>query len=126
MYVQLIRGTDMPHIGVVDNEVYVALLSALQEQQRFTDEATAKMGFKNLVFLGIPIILDGGHGGNAPSKRCYFLNTKYLKYRPHAERNIMSTDLVKSYDQDAWVSSMFWAGNLCMSNASLQGVVQFA
>ena len=126
MYVQLIRGTDMPHMAVVDNDVYVALLSQLQEQQRFQDDATAKMGFKNLVFLGIPVILDGGHGGNAPSKRCYFINSKYLKYRPHSERNIMSTDLVKSYDQDAWVSSMFWAGNICMSNASLQGVVQFA
>ena len=127
MWLQLVRGTDKPGLIVMDNEVYSAYWGDLQDQQRYaSDTDTANMGFENLLFNRTPVVLDGGHGGNAPEKRCYFINTKYLMWKPHSERNPMTTDMKAPVNQDALVSQLLWAGNLCMNNASLQGVIQFA
>ena len=53
----------------------------------------------------------------------YFLNTDYLYYRPHRDVNMVPDDKRLAYDYDAFVIPILFAGNLTMSNASLQGVL---
>jgi hypothetical protein len=68
-------------------------------------------------------VLDGGLGGNAPATTAYFLNTKYIFFRPHRDRNFVALDPGKRYsiNQDAVTQILAFAGNLTTSNSSLQG-----
>ena len=49
-------------------------------------------------------------------------NTKYLHWRPHADRNMVPLNPDRfSVNQDAMVKLIGWAGNLTLSCAFLQG-----
>lgn len=74
------------------------------------------------------VVLDGGiHNGNngsgAPAGTAFFLNTDYLHYRPHANRNMTSLSPGKRYstNQDAESTILAWAGNLTCSGRQFQG-----
>jgi hypothetical protein len=55
----------------------------------------------------------------------YFLNTNYVHYRPHSDRNMVPLDPDRfSVNQDAMVKLIGWAGNMTLSNARLQGVLR--
>jgi hypothetical protein len=54
----------------------------------------------------------------------YFLNTKYLFFRPHRDRNFVPIGGDRqSVNQDAIVRLIGWAGNLTSSGAQFQGVL---
>jgi hypothetical protein len=71
------------------------------------------------------VVLDGGIGGFMPTETGYFLNTKYIHYRPHRDRNMVPLSPGQRYsvNQDAAVQILAWAGNLTMSGAQFQGVM---
>jgi hypothetical protein len=68
-------------------------------------------------------VLDGGIGGFCPANTGFFLNTKYLFYRPHAQRDMVPLSPGKRYsvNQDAEVQILAWAGNLTASGLQFQG-----
>ena len=123
LWAQLVRGTDRPDLIVMDNVVWEAYVASLQAQQRFTDASVGDLGFPTLKFMGCDVVLDGGIGGACPTGTAFFLNSKYLHYRPHANRNMvpLSPNKRTSVNQDAEVSILAWAGNLCCSGAQFQG-----
>ena len=57
-------------------------------------------------FMDADVVLDGGIGGFATTKTAYFLNTKYMHFRPHRDRNMvpLSPNRRVSINQDADVS----------------------
>ena len=141
VWVQLIRGTDKPDIIVADNNYWQFYNESLQPLQRITDVDMGEGGFQSIVYLGCPVVLDGGFQGfstdpsqfgntsstslgGVPTNTMYFINSKYLYYRPHSKRNFkpLSPDRF-SVNQDAMVKLIGWAGNLTMSNARLQAVL---
>lgn len=124
-YLACSRGTDRPDLIVADNYMYQLFESSLIPQQRFTNAEMADAGFRNLKFQGADVIYDGGIGGYCPNKHMYFLNTKYLKLRPHRERNyrLIGDRNRVAINQDAIYAIIGWAGNLTMNNAELQGVL---
>ena len=92
LWVQLVRGNDKPDLIVAGNQMYTWFLTALQDQQRFTDARMANMGFTNVKFQTAPVVLDGGVGGNCPTDVMYFLNCNYIHWRPHAQANMVPLD----------------------------------
>ena len=124
-YLACSRGTDRPDLIVASDDMYKIYESSIVPQQRFTNAKLADAGFQNLKFKGADVIYDGGVGGACPAKHMYFLNTEYLKLRPHKDRNfkmIGDGDRL-AVNQDAVYRIIGWAGNLTMSNAKLQGVL---
>lgn len=123
IWADLVRGKDMPNLIVMDNEMWELYVASLQSQQRFHQAEVGDLGFPTLKFMGTDVCLDGGIGGNATTKTAYFLNTKYLKYRPHAKRNMVPLSPNRRYatNQDAEVQILGWAGNLTCSGAQFQG-----
>lgn len=126
--VQLVRGTDRPDMIVADNNYYRAYLESLQAIQRVTSEDSAAAGFTSLKYLGAglncDVFLDGGIGGSIPANTMYFLNTKYIFFRPHRDRNFVPIGGDRqSVNQDALVRLIGWAGNLTTSGAQFQGVL---
>jgi hypothetical protein len=126
--VQLVRGTDRPDIIVADNNYYRLYLESLQANQRITGTDVGGAGFTSLKYFGAgfncDVFLDGGIGGSAPANRMYFLNTNYIKFRPHRDRNFTAIGGDRqSVNQDAIVRLMGWAGALTCSGAQFQGVL---
>jgi hypothetical protein len=124
MYTRLVRGTDRPDLIICDNTLWLFYLGSLQAIQRITNEKMASAGFTNLKFMDADVVLDGGNGGNCPTGHMYFLNSDYIHYRPHADRNMVVLGGERmNTNQDAVVKLIGWAGNMTVSNAQLQGVL---
>lgn len=118
-----VRGTDRPDLIMVDNTIWREYVSLLQAQQRFMSPSDGEFGFNSIKFMDADVVLDGGIGGNCPAGTAFFLNTNYIHYRPHAQRNMVPLSPNRRYavNQDAEVQIMAWAGNLTTSGAQFQG-----
>lgn len=147
LYVQLLRGRDAPDLIVADNSMFRFYMQALQAIQRVTTDGgsapdLAEAGFKHLQYMGSDVVLDGGFQGfsgdpipfqtsasttsvgGTPTGTMYFLNSNYLHFRPHSQRNMVPLDPDRfSINQDAMVRLLGWAGNMTLSNAFLQGIL---
>ena len=123
MYASLVRGSDTPNLIVMDPVWWQTYMASLQTIQRFTDPSSANLGFPTIKYMGSDVVLDGGIGGFATTKTAYWLNTKYLFLRPHAQRNMvpLSPDKRYSTNQDAQIQILAWAGNMTCSGAQFQG-----
>ncbi len=124
-WVKQVRGGDKPNLIVCDENFFTIYVTSLQPQQRFTDPKMAALGFDNVMFMSAPVVMESTASGIS-ANTAYFLNTKYLKLRPHADRNMVSLSPTKRYsvNQDAEVQIMAWAGNMTCSGAQFQGIVQ--
>lgn len=124
LYLECSRNNDKPDLIVADNTYFRYYWESLQANQRFTNEKLGSAGFDNLKFMGADVVFDGGQGGDAPSSHMYFLNTNYIHFRPHADRNMVPMDADRyAVNQDALVKLIGFAGNMTLSNAELQGVI---
>jgi len=138
--IRLVRGKDMPDLWVADNTYYQFYVNSLQAIQRVNSDTGSGMagaGFPSLKFYGggmaADVVLGGGVSGavsstqttsGATSAHMWALNTNYLFFRPHRDRNFVPIGGERqSVNQDAIVKLIGWAGNLCCSNSSLQGVL---
>lgn len=129
LWAKLVRGKDRPDLLIFDNSLFTTYQSSLQTLQRFTDATdSAGFGFPTLKYMGSDVVLDGGLGGFCPANTGYFLNTDYLFWRPHKDRDVVpiGPDRRVSINQDAFVQILGWAGNMTVSNLSLQGYLKGA
>jgi hypothetical protein len=143
LYVLLVRGRDYPDLILFDNVLYRYFLQSLQAIQRVQSDAPdfVGLGYQTLKYMNSDVVLDGGFqglatdplppeisGGSAvggvPSTTGFFINTKYLHWRPHSRRNMVPLDPDRfSINQDAMIRLLGWMGNLTLSNAFLQGLL---
>lgn len=144
LYTRLVRQQDAPDLILAPNTAWNAYNQALHAIQRITrtDSDVAKAGFKTLEFMGCDVVLDGGFqgvsgdgsnfgsggasatGGVPSGVNFYFLNTNYVFWRPHKERNMVPLDPDRfSVNQDAMVKLIATAGNMTISNSFLNGVM---
>lgn len=125
LWARLIRGMDRPDLIIVDNAYWSLYMSSLQAIQRFTSSTDANLGFVSVKFMDADVVLDGGIGGFMPTKTAYFLNSKYLYFRPHRDRDMVPLSPGQRYsvNQDAAVQILAWAGNLTSSGLQFQGIM---
>ena len=133
IYSQLVRGTDKPDLILSAQAFYNTYLNSLQAIQRITTTDEGLAGFETLKYMGADVVLDGFTAGSAggaagaasgcPASHMYFLNTNYIHWRPHTDRNMVPLETVQSINQDATVKLIVFAGNMTLSNAFLQGVL---
>lgn len=116
------RGKDHIDMFVGGKTYFLFYQKSLQEQQRFMKEDKAGAGFAGLVFWGGQA--DVFYDANIADELMYGLNTNYLHYRPHSSRNFKRAEKKSAVNQDAFVVPLYWAGNMTVSNRSLQGRIQ--
>lgn len=98
-------------------------------QQRFPiepagrDEQLAQAGFSNLLFNGVPWVVDShipvdGATGRDP---IFFLNEDYIWLAVSPRADMYMEDFQIALNQDAMVAKLFWAGNLVVTNRARQG-----
>ena len=120
VWLQTIRGNDVPKVITAGQTYFGFYWSSLQANQRFTSESTGAAGFHNLMFMQAPVIYDSA----CNTTRMYFLNTDYLHLRYSPSRYFTPLGEKSSINQDAIVQPIVFSGNLTCSNRSLQGVIQ--
>lgn len=124
LYLNCVRNRDHIDLIVADNTYYRYYWESMQAIQRTSNPKLAEAGFDNLKFMGADVIADGGLSGDAPSTHMYFLNTKYLFFRPHRDRNFVPLNPDRyAVNQDAMVKFIAFAGNMTTSSRRLQGVI---
>lgn len=129
---QMIRNSDHPNLIIVDNTCWRLYNESLQPIQRITNAEMGAAGFQSLEYMGQPVVLGGGFQGYStdvvpvggpPAGYTWFLNTKYIYYRPHRARNFVPLNPDRfSINQDAVVKLIGWAGNMTVSNRRMQAV----
>ena len=127
--IQLVRGTDKADLIIADNNFYSLYVQSLQAIQRIASEESGAAGFASLKFYGggtsADVVLGGGVGGQATAIHMWFLNTDYIFFRPHKDRNFVPIGGERqAINQDAVVKLLGWAGNLTCSNQQLQGLLK--
>jgi len=123
MYMRTMRQSDKVDLIMADTNYYQFYWQSLQAIQRITSKDMADAGFTSLQYMGADVVADGGIGGGCPTNHMYFLNTDYIYWQPHRERNMVPLDKVQSINQDATVQLIIWMGNMTASNRELQGVI---
>ena len=128
LWASLVRGQDRIDTIMSDTVVWEAYMSSLQAQQRFSNTNSADAGFVTIKFMDADVCLDGGIyngslGSGAPTGTAFFLNSKYLHYRPHSARDMVPLSPNRRYatNQDAEVQILAWAGNLTCSGRQFHG-----
>ena len=131
LYLKLIRGSERPDLLVADATYYGYYVKSLQAIQRVTSEGSTKgvgAGFPSLKFFGgggaADVVMASGIGGHATAAHMWFLNTNYIHFRPHKDRNFVPIGGKReAVNQDAIVKLIGWAGNVTMSGSQFQGVL---
>lgn len=129
--IQLVRGTDRADLIVADNNYFAFYVNSLQAIQRIQSEGggEAGAGFSTLKFYGggqsADVVLDGGIGSNATANHMWFLDTKYIFFRPHRDRNFVPIGGERqAVNQDAVVKLIGFAGNMTSSGPQFSGVLK--
>jgi hypothetical protein len=123
MWLRTLRQQDKVDLILADTNYYQFYWASLQAIQRITSDEMGQAGFTSLKSMNADVVADGGIGGGCPSNHMYFLNTDYIYWRPHRERNMVPLERRGSLNQDATVQLIIFMGNMTASNRELQGVL---
>ena len=109
-------GNDKPSVGVTTQDIYDSYMNLLTPLQRFVDDDTARGGYTNILFNGMPLVVDS----HATSSTLWMLNEKYINLYYHPKDNFRFSPFVKPADQEVVTGKVLWAGQLCCSNCRMQ------
>ena len=135
-----VRGNNKPDLWVGDATYFGFYLNSLQAIQRISSadgDASAGAGFPALKFYGggmaSDVVMGGGISGavsptqltsGATAAHMWALNTDYIFFRPHRDRNFVPIGGERqSVNQDAVVKLIGWAGNMTSSGPQFSGVL---
>ena len=122
LYLNCKRGSaasEAPDFVVAGTTYFEFFWNSLTTIQRITSDDEATAGFDSLKFRKADVF----HDEDCAATRMYMLNTQYLFWRPHRNRNMVPLERKGAVNQDATVVPIVWAGNMTMSNAARQGVI---
>lgn len=120
MYGACTIDADQPDLIVTTQVIYDAYETALQANKRFQGNSElADAGFQSLQFKGASVVVDS----HVPDGHMYFLNTDYLDFKVHSQRNFAFEDFKALEAKDIMQARMFWMGNLVCTNPRMQGLL---
>ncbi len=120
MYGACTVDNDQPDLIITTQAIYDAYETSLQANKRFAgSDDIADSGFDSLRFKGASVVVDS----HCPAGQMYFLNTNYLDFKVHKDRNFAFEDFKKLEANDNIQSRLFWMGQLTCTNPRMQGVL---
>lgn len=120
MYGACTIDNDQPDLIVTTQAIYDAYETSLQANKRFAgSDDIANAGFDSLRFKGASVVVDS----HCPDGQMYFLNTNYLDFKIHQDRNFAFEDFKRLEGSDNLQSRVFWMGQMVCSNPRMQGVL---
>ena len=119
LYLDCIRGSDVPDLILFDKNFYSLFLGTLQPQQRFMDSDLADLGFQTLKYQNADVIFDP----NCNTNHGYFVNSDTIKLKcaPNRRFNVGDTRVIQNADYE--VIPCLFAGNFTCNARFLNGVM---
>ena len=120
MYGACTIDNDQPDMIVTTQVLYDAYESSLQANKRFSGaDDIGNSGFSSLRFKNATVVVDS----HVPAGQMYFLNTNYLDFKVHQDRNFTFEDFKRLEGSDNLQSRLFWMGQLVCTNPRMQGLL---
>jgi hypothetical protein len=85
------------------------------------DEQLAQAGFTNLLFNGVPFVVDSHISGTGSTGKVFMVNEDYCFLYVSPRSNFTMEDFQTPVNQDVMVAKLLWAGNLAFNNRARQG-----
>jgi hypothetical protein len=85
------------------------------------DMQLAQAGFENLLFNGVPWLVDSHIPTSGSEGNIFFLNEDYIQIVTASRADFHLQDFQTPVDQDAMTALLLWAGNLVFGNIQRQG-----
>ena len=123
LWLPLNRGADKPDLIVMTHDFYSLYEIGEQQLQRYMNAEMANAGFVGLKYKTADVIFDDNTNFATNGEKAYFLNTDYLYIVQHREAQWTPDEEKKPTNQDAVVVPIYWMGNICLTQRSLQGVL---
>jgi hypothetical protein len=108
---------DEPSVIITTQAIFDKYWSLLTPNQRYSSEETANAGFRNLLFNGVPVVVDK----TCTAENMFFINEEYIDFISHQSRNFEVTPFKELEGYDMIQSRVYWMGNLVSSNCRYQG-----
>ncbi len=116
MNYKLRSATDM----IMTTDAVMALYeSLLRGFMQFEQKQIGDASFGKLLYKGIPM----DYSEECGTGLMYWLNSEFIKFRPHVKSNFVTTDFRKANNQMAEYADVLLDGNLTVSNSSRLGVI---
>jgi len=119
----LTRNAEKPTLVYAGGTHFRLYRESLQTIQRImkVGEGTVDTIGTGLEFMGVPVVNGGGYQGIANATTTHFLNMNHLFFKTASKRNFVPLKARDSFNQDATVRYLAWAGNMTARNLFLQG-----
>ncbi len=129
LWLQCSFGSDIPNVVAFNRSTFENYMRALQGTLSYNlpygaspapsvaNQSTLDLGVNTLSFFGAPVIYDDG----VPANIGYFLNSKYIHFVTHVDRDFDLGEFVVTSDTDAIYSHIWFAGELCFSGMRYHG-----
>ncbi len=116
-----------PKFVVAGKSHYSFIRNASQAIQMITDPKMAKIGFKNMFFCELPVVLGSSvnFGGQTliQDDLSYFIDPKGIALKVYKGANFERLQKIQSINQDAEAQLIIFMGNMTMNRAKTQAVL---
>ena len=113
-----------PDMIITTQTVYNSMWNKMTPQQRYQQtDAHADiraLGFTGIEFNAAIVIVDD----NCPSGTAFFLNTNFIEFVVHRDRNMTWQNFMTHIDEDAKTGRFYWMGNAVARALRYQGQIQ--
>ena len=119
------HGSDVPDLIVFNRSYFSNYETSLQATLSYNlpsanQQWVLDLGIPNVMnFKGAPMIYDDG----VPANRGYFVNSKYLRFIVHKDRDFELGEFVVNSDLDALMSHIWFMGEQCVDGMRYQGLL---
>jgi hypothetical protein len=117
------KNNKHPDMIITTQSIYNSIWNKMTPQQRY-NQSDAHADIRALGFAGIEfnqaiVIVDD----NCPSGVALFLNTDFLEFVVHRDRNMSWQNFMTHIDEDAKTGRFYWMGNLVCPAPRYQGQI---
>ena len=117
------RGMDKPDLILMSHDFYSLYEGGEQQLQRYQSSKMADAGFESLKYKTADVVFDSNTNFGTTAEKAYFLNTDYLDLVQHSDAQWTMDEAKRPTNQDSVTIPIYWMGNICLSDRSLQGVL---
>jgi hypothetical protein len=127
-------GDEKPDFILTDKkgwQAYHELVRGVVQIQSPTVQKMASLGFQTLEFMGVPLVYDenmttymSSDGVPVPVTQFYFLNSEFLKFRPHKNANFATTKWRQADNMLAMRQEILFTAALTINNCRRHGILK--
>jgi len=124
MYGDCSKNNKHPDMIITTQAVYNSIWAKMTPQQRYNQNSAhadiRALGFNGIEFNDAIVVVED----DLTAGLAFFLNTDYLEFVVHRDRNMDWQDFMTHLDEDAKTGRFYWMGNLICPAPRYQGQVQ--